>query len=75
MKLKSVFAAFAAALAVSAVSVCGFAETANSSEMTPAAEASDAAKENPDTGVESVAAFAGAISLAGAAIVISRKRD
>ena len=74
MKLKSVFAALVAFAAVSAMSVCGFAAT-ESSEISPAPEAADTAKENPDTGVEGVAAFAGAMSLAGAAIVISRKRD
>ncbi len=74
MKLKSVLAALAAAVTVSAVSVCGFAAT-DSSEISPAPEAEETAKENPDTGVEGVAAFAGAIALAGAAIVISRKRD
>lgn len=31
-------------------------------------------KDNPDSGVEGVAAVVGAISLAGAAVVISRKR-
>lgn len=72
MKLKSVMAALAALATVSAVSVCGFAAT-ESGEMTPAAETA-AAGENPDTGVEGVATFAGAIALSGAAIVISRKR-
>ena len=74
MKLKTVFAAPAAFATVSAVSVCGFAAT-ESGEMTPAPEAAAATGENPDTGVESVAAFAGAIALSGAAIVISRKRN
>ncbi len=74
MKLKSVLAALVATATVSAVSVCGFAAT-DSLEISPAPEAAEAAKENPDTGVEGVAAFAGAIALSGAAIVISRKRD
>lgn len=73
MKLKSVLAALVAVATVSAVSVCGFAAT-ESGEMTPAPETA-AAGENPDTGVEGVAAFAGAMALSGAAIVISRKRD
>lgn len=74
MKLKSIFAALVAAATVSAVSVCGFAAT-ESSEISPAPEAAETTKENPDTGVEGVSAFAGAIALAGAAIVVSRKRD
>lgn len=74
MKLKSVLAALFAAATVSAVSVCGFA-AAESGEVSPAPEAAETTGENPDTGVEGVAAFAGAISLAGAAIVISRKRN
>lgn len=74
MKLKSVLAALVAAATVSAVSVCGSAAT-ESGEMTPAPEAAETTGENPDTGVEGVAAFAGAMSLAGAAIVISRKRN
>lgn len=73
MKLKSVLAALAAVATVSAVSVCGFAAT-ESGEMTPAPETA-LAGENPDTGVEGVTAFAGAMALSGAAIVISRKRD
>lgn len=75
MKLKTVLAALAAFATVSAVSVCGFAAT-ESGEMTPADEpAVTAAGENPDTGVEGVAAFSGAIALSGAAIVISRKKN
>ncbi len=74
MKLKTVLAALAAVATVSAVSVCGFAAT-ESGETTPAPEAAETTGNNPDTGVEGVAAFAGAIALSGAAIVISRKRD
>lgn len=44
----------------------------NTSADDAAAEPSD--KDNADTGVESVAAVVGAIALAGAAVVISRKR-
>lgn len=43
-----------------------------SADDADAAEPSD--KDNADTGVESVAAVVGAIALAGAAVVISRKR-
>ena len=89
MKMKSVIAAMAAVSALCAANVVTFAESAdtnlvsakdteenntteNTSADDAAAEPSD--KDNADTGVESVAAVVGAVALAGAAVVISRKR-
>lgn len=75
MKMKAVLAAVVAAATVSAVSVCGAAETAGNPETeTPAPEA-EAAAGNPDTGIEGVAAVTGAIVLAGALVAISRKKE
>ncbi len=49
--------------------------TGESSEDTNADDAAEPSdKDNADTGVESVAAVVGAVALAGAAVVISRKR-
>lgn len=50
---------------------------ANQADAAPAEGADKAVasdKDNPDSGVEGVAAVVGAIALAGAAVVISRKR-
>ena len=77
MKMKSVLAAVAAVMTVSALSVCGSAETAGNIEtegVTPATEADETAG-NPDTGVEGVAAVTGGIVLAGALVAISRKKE
>lgn len=50
------------------------AEASGEPHIAPAAEAGETVGTNPETGVESVAAVTGAIVLAGAAVVISRKR-
>lgn len=88
MKMRTVLAAVIAAVTVSAVSVCGFAEAAGTDSGDAAASGTDSKNEsaepapdagettgNPDTGVEGVAAVTGAIALAGAAVAISRKKD
>lgn len=86
MKIKSVPAVCAAFAALCATAVIASAETApaelsandlltapNEAAVT-AAENDVSADKNIDTGVEGVAAVVGAIALAGAAVVISRKK-
>ena len=90
MKIKSVLASIVAVAALSATSMFAAADgihvqvgtveelTGNAAEAAPENNAGDKAaasdKDNPDSGVEGVAAVVGAIALAGAAVVISRKR-
>lgn len=84
MKIKSVSAALAAAAVFSACSVCAFAETTpvelsandllGSPNTVDEAGAAASAEKTADTGVEGVSAIAGVIALAGAAVVISRKK-
>lgn len=85
MKIKSVIAGIVAAAAMSSVCVCSFADEANDEILLAAvpsdkaaahgAEAETAeAKSQSGTGVEGVAAVFGTIVLAGAAVVISRKK-
>lgn len=85
MKIKSVLAGVVAVAAMSSVSVCVLADEADTEILLAAvptdnapAQGADAekseAKSNPGTGVEGVAAVFGTIVLAGAAVVISRKK-
>lgn len=85
MRIKSVPAVCAAAAAICATSVFAFAETTpvelSANELIGSPNAADDAKEaaasadnTAQTGVEGVSAVVGAIALAGAAVVISRKK-
>lgn len=84
MRIKSVPAVCAAAAAICATSVFAFAETTpvelSANDLIGSPNAADDAKEaasadaNAQTGVEGVSAVVGAIALAGAAVVISRKK-
>lgn len=84
MKSKAI-AAVVAAATMSCVSVCAFAETADTEILLAAVptentaeargvEAEAAEGASSTSGVEGVAAVFGAIVLAGAAVVISRKK-
>ncbi|MGN0679690.1 MAG: hypothetical protein ACI4JS_08520 [Oscillospiraceae bacterium] len=85
MKIKSVIAGIVAAAAMSCAAVCACADEANA-EILLAAVPSDKAtargaetetaeaKSHSGTGIEGVAAVFGTIVLAGAAVVISRKK-
>ena len=87
MKIKSVIAAFAAAAVVSTTSVTAFAETENDDNDTLAVLGNntvvktladtatvDGEKSSDKTGAEGVAALFGVVALAGAAVVMSRKK-
>ena len=87
MKIKSVLAAFAAAALVSTTSVTAFAETESDDNETLAVLGNNTAvetladtatvdsdKSSDNTGAEGVAAVLGVIALAGAAVVMSRKK-
>lgn len=83
MKIKSVLAAVAAAAVLTTGSAVAFADSNEGEPVVTADEAPEAADsvadttgttDNADTGVEGVAAAVGIIALAGAAVVISRKR-
>lgn len=85
MKSKAVAAVIAAAAAMSCVSVCSFAECADTEILLAAVPAENTAEARgveaesaeggvTTSGVEGVAAVFGTIVLAGAAVVISRKK-
>lgn len=90
MKIKSLLAVCAACAAMCATTVFASAENAPAElpandlliapapgdVITPddAKDTTPAAEKNTDTGVEGVAAVVGAVALAGAAVVISRKK-
>lgn len=88
MKIKSVLAACAAAAVLSATSVTAFAETDNDAEKdtlavtganaamvdTVAETATVESDKSTKTGAEGVAAVLGVVALAGAAVVMSRKK-
>ena len=50
-------------------------EAETTAETTSETTADTAEEENADTGVEGIAAVVGAVALAGAAVVVSRKRN
>lgn len=80
MKMKSVLAAVMVAAAVSCTSVCAFAEAENTEETNAEIAAVNEAEDpiekgNPNSGVESVAMVASIAMIAGAALVVSRKRE
>lgn len=78
MKIKSVLAALIATAAFSCVSVCAFADEADADpiETAVAVEAADPLENTgTNSGAEGVAAVAGITMVAGAALVISRKRE
>lgn len=88
MKIKSVLAAFAAAAVFSTTAVTAFAETDNDDKDTLAVTGANGAmvetvadtatvdgeKSSDNTGAEGVAAVLGVVALAGAAVVMSRKK-
>ena len=87
MKIRSVIAAFAAAAVVSTTSVTAFAETENEDNDTLAILGNntvvetladtatvDGEKSSDNAGAEGAAAVLGVIALAGAAVVMSRKK-
>lgn len=89
MKIKSVLAAFAAAAVLSSTAVTAFAETedddnkdtlavtgANATMVETVADTAtvDGEKSSDKTGAEGVAAVLGVVALAGAAVVMSRKK-
>lgn len=91
MKIKSVLAAVAAAAVLATGSAVAFAETNEeenapvvTADETPVESTDDSdadstdstdGTDNAETGVEGVAAVVGVLTLAGAAVVISRKRS
>lgn len=85
MKIKSVMAGIAAAAVMSCATVCAFADEADTEILLAAVPSENAAarsaeadtadaKNNPGAGIEGIAAVFGTIALAGAAVVISRKK-
>lgn len=88
MKIKSVLAAFAATAVLSATAVTAFAETDENDKDAMAATGInggvvdtvadtatvDGTEKSDNTGAEGVAAILGVVALAGAAVVMSRKK-
>ena len=85
MKLKTIGAALLSAAVLSAASAAAFAETvpggiqipASDDALTPddiAPAPDNTGKDNPDTGIQGAALVVGAIALAGAAVIVSRKK-